>query len=365
MDAAKGYEQLLEAMAETARLVDDPQRGGGDAEGKAAGYLYATELARLALDLYADADPGAPRFVPFSTPTPYHAGDLALQRVQGGANPDGLYDFALLDPSLRYRISGRRGNDCYFSLSFSGGDEHGGWPTRTVATLNDRQLTCLADGSFTVTIAAESDGSTDWVQMEPDVRSVIIRQYFDVPPADRQPASLRIEVLDPPVAPALADVAGHRLAAAAAFIRSTNEHFPLPGGLGPNTFTPPLGYGGEAGALGTTDNAYCMGRWQLDRGQRLVVDITPTACAYWSIQLWNHWGQSLTPAVDADSYPNLIVNASRASAEADGTVRVIVSEDDPGHPNWLRTWGWRSGAMIIRFLHPDEQPHQPAVRVEG
>ena len=80
-----------------------------------------TELLRIALDLYADADGGRPRFAPISSPTPYHAGSLAIGRVQGGANPDALYDFASLRADRAYRIAGRRGNDCYLSLSFSGG----------------------------------------------------------------------------------------------------------------------------------------------------------------------------------------------------------------------------------------------------
>jgi hypothetical protein len=129
-------------------------------------------------------------------------------------------------------------------------------------------------------------------------------------------------------------------------------------------FGEPLGYTGEAGALGTTDNTYCMGRWRLAPGERLVVETTPPATGYWSLQAWNHWGQSLAPVVDRSNYPRQIINAASAVRSADGSVQVVLADRDPGVPNWLDTFGWTEGSMICRFLYPEERPRAPRCRVE-
>jgi hypothetical protein len=363
-DATDAFQALLDAVAATGALVRDPDRGASDATGRAQGYAYATELLRLALDLHADADGTAPRFVPFSSPTEYHAGDLAVPRVQGGVNPDGLYDFAVLEPGWSYRIGGSRGNDCYLSLSFSGG-RHGEWPDRTVTTLNDRQLSFAPDGAFEVIISPDPHAG-NWVRMEPDLSSVIVRQYFLVPPSQRHRASLSIEVLGRATEPVpAAEAVARRLEAAAAFIRSTNDHFPFAAGPPPNSFTEPLGYAGEAGALGTTDNVYCMGRWRLTPGQHLVVQTTPAPCGYWSLQAWNRWGQSLAHTYNDQTHDRQIVNVATAKPNADGSVSIVLADADPGATNWLDTGGWTEGTLIFRFLYPERRPDRPDCTVIG
>jgi hypothetical protein len=348
------------ALVDAIRATGDHVGSGDD---RAEGYAYGTELIRAALDLYADGDGDAPRFVPFSTPLPYHAGALAVDRVQGGVNPDGLYDFAVLRSDRSYRISGRRGNDCYLSLSFSGGKD-GEWPDRTVTTRNDRQLSFGRDGSFEVVVSPD-ERAGNWVRMEPDICSLIVRQYFDEPPSRRTPATLAIEALDGHGGKPLLteEIVARRLVAAAAFIRSTNDHWPFPPGLLDNAFSDPLGYSGEAGALGTTDNTYCMGRWQLAPGDKLVIETTPIACGYWSVQAWNRWGQSIGHAFDDENHQRQVVNHRTATMNTDGSVRVVLAHADPGEPNWLETGGFTEGSLIFRFLYPDAKPERPRTEV--
>ena len=352
----EGYEAFVDAIRRTGEHV-----GGGD--DSAQGYAYATELIRVALDLYADTDGRSPRFVSFSTPRPYHAGDATTDRVQGGINPDGMYDFAMMRSDRSYRISGRRGNECYLSFSFSGGAD-GAWPERTVATLNDRQLAVTDDGSFEIFVTPERR-SGNWIQMESDVCSVIARQYFTEPPSRRRPAQYKIEALDRPnlTEPPDAELVSDRLRAVAAFIGSTNDHWPLPKGLVENGFTEALGYTGEAGALGTTDNTYCMGRWQLAPGEQLVINTDPIECGYWGLQAWNRWGQSLAHIIDDDNHPHQIVNHKTATLNSDGSVRIVLSDSQRGEKNWLNTCGFSEGVLIFRFLYPTAKPVRPMTEV--
>jgi hypothetical protein len=346
------------------------ERGAADPDAQADGYRYALELLRLAIDFYCDQDWDTPRFIPFSSPLRNHTGDLPIQRIQGGANPDGYYDLAVIDPRRTYRISGVRGNGCYLSFSFSGGKD-GAWPDRTVTTLNDTSMTFGPGGEFQIVVGLDAPAGSDSVPTEPDMCSVIVRQYFKVPPAQRRLTTLAISVdpdpaLDRPGPPERSDDAGfaRSLQAAEAFVRGTDDHWPF-GGPGGNWFSEPLGYTGDAGALGTTDNCYCMGRWDVSQGEQLVITTTPVACRYWSLQLWNHWGQSLTLTLDDLNYRELIINDATAKTADDGSVTIVVGAEKPQEPNWLSTSGWDRGTMIFRYMFPEAQPARPEITIRS
>jgi len=53
------------------------------------------------------------------------------------------------------------------------------------------------------------------------------------------------------------------------------------------------------------------------------------------------------------------VNHETAAIEDDGTIRILVSAKDPGHPNWLDTAGHRRGALALRWLGADATLSQP------
>jgi hypothetical protein len=369
-DSSRAFEGLLDAVRDSGRLVRG-DRGGSGADEQAEGYRYALELLRLAIDFFCDQDWSRPRFMPFSSPLTNHTGELPIKRIQGGANPDGYYDFAVIDPRRTYRISGVRGNGCYLSFSFSGGRD-GAWPDRTVSTLNDTTMTFGPAGEFEIVVGPGAAAGPDSVRTEPDMSSVIVRQYFKIPPADRRLTTLDISVdpdpsFDRPGPAERSDDAtvARSLRAAEAFVRGSDDHFPFPAGPGGSWFSEPLGYTGEAGALGTTDNCYCMGRYRIGPGEELVVTTTPVASRYWSLQLWNHWGQSLTQTVDDANYRELIVNDATAAAAGDGPVTIVIGASKPAEPNWLNTFGWDNGTMIFRYMFPEAKPERPEITIRS
>src|SRR5262249_59708893 len=56
------------------------------------------------------------------------------------------------------------------------------------------------------------------------------------------------------------------------------------------------------------------------------------------------------------------VNKHTARLERDGSVRVVVAHEDPGHANWIETAGHRHGTMCWRWIGAQEHP-EPRCRV--
>ena len=365
-ESKQAYSALVDAIVAAGAVVSGSERGSSDQFEQAAGYHYVTELIRVALDLYGDTDEDAPVFVPFgSHALGYHAGGVIAGRIQGGINPDAVYDQAILSPDRSYRIKGRRGSDVYLSFSFSGG-RNGHKPDRTMATVNDTQLTFGRDGEFELIVSPEPPAdptNVTWVRSEPDLCSVIVRQYFTRDPRLETLASLTIEAIDdrPPRFRAHDERTAARLRAAAAFIDATIASFPSAVVPKPNTVNPPLGYTGQSGALGTTDNVYASGSWSLGEDDALVVELRPPKCRYWSVQLWNRWGQSVSSEVmpEDDTYRRIIVNNSHAVMQPDGTCRIVIAHRDPGMPNWMNPLGHNQGVVFFRWLMPESEPEPP------
>ncbi len=64
-------------------------------------------------------------------------------------------------------------------------------------------------------------------------------------------------------------------------------------------------------------------------------------------------------------YHNICINKHSAIYEADGKVRVVVSHEDPGLPNWIETADHHGGTMCWRWyrIHPGSQAIQPSCRI--
>lgn len=77
-----------------------------------------------------------------------------------------------------------------------------------------------------------------------------------------------------------------------------------------------------------------------------MIDVDPPDSPYWVVQVCDRWFQCFP-----DRRSNL--NDRQLVPEGDGSVRVVVADGDPGHPNWLDTSGHRVGTIFFRWLHAD------------
>ena len=96
--------------------------------------------------------------------------------------------------------------------------------------------------------------------------------------------------------------------------------------------------GGDASII------YYHSYWKLAQDEALVIEVKPPECDSWNFQLNNYWMESLDYR-----YFTICINKASAIYEPDGSVKVIVSHKDPGHPNWINTCGHYEGTMLWRW----------------
>jgi len=299
----------------------------------------------------------------------------------GADNPDNYYQSAAISGRCAYRIRGTRGTVYYLGFGTYAGSY--GSKTRMAQTgyLEGKDLRLEPDGSFEITVSctehsgASAEGSRppeasgvragsqagNWLRMEPDTSSLIVRQTFRDRQAERI-ADLHIERADAhgppqPITPELID---RGLAAAATYVNGTAalfadwaEGFARRGVNQLHRLDPAV----ANAAHGDPNIFYYHGYWELDAGEALIIEVTPPPCDYWNLQINNHWMESLDYR-----YHTIAVNHHGATYRPDGSVQIVVAHENPGIANWLETAGHRRGTMCWRWIRAASHP-QPATRV--
>jgi hypothetical protein len=298
----------------------------------------------LCSELSLDVDAEKPWFFDMNTPA----------RLIGGPNPDGEYFLGMIDGRHRYRVGGTRGTSTYLGFQVLAGS--GLTPRRMASHVSDRELDVGPDGTFSLVLAAEEPSTEElagapWVQIPDDASAIVVREYV----ADRSVevlAELTIEPLDAPGAPPQptdAALAGQLTGMAWTIAKLTTLHKTIR----PDLLTTPnelsTATGADLGAADTTpDNLYMLGTFRLDPGESLLLELDPPQTRYWSVTLENIWHECIEPRRRRSSLTNAAV-----VADPDGTVRVVISADDPGVANWLDTGGRHRGFVVVRWLdHP-------------
>jgi hypothetical protein len=324
-----------------------------EAASRAETYLWLLDVLSVAVDAFVKADPARPELTPIVSPT----------RKFGGDNRDAHYHHCRLDPSLTYRVHGKRTDAVYLALTVYGGPEDGHWTNRIVGTFNDRAMQIADDGTFEVILSADEHPG-NWVRLEPDAIDLVTRDYL----ADRDhdtPTEWSIEVVGPTAAvapgpPRLSDdEIATRIRRATNFMSEMVAIFPMAydpakaNQLDEPYAQPPVTYGWAAG-----DAAYCMGWYDLADDEALVIEGRSPDCAFWNLCLWN-------PCIQTYDYryENVTINGTAAVVDGDGSWRIVVSARDPGLPNWLSTAGRPRGVLWFRWFLAESLPERPATKV--
>jgi hypothetical protein len=320
---------------------------------QAEGLRYLTRLTRAGLEA----------FVEYSEPAYPVLRRMVHETVKMGAdNPDNIYLNAQISGQYEYKITGKRNTIDYIGFFTRNGNYGSTGGLAPCGKLENNELTCEPDGSFEIILSKTPTGK-NWLKIEEETSLVMVRQTFLVR-ASEIPAEVSIENLDgrkapDPLTPQQVDeglktasmfVAGASLLFARwanGFQQHTNK---LP------QFDPEV----SNSAGGDESIIYYHSHWKLAPEEALIIEVKPPECDTWNFQLNNYWMESLDYR-----YFNICINKAGAKYEEDGTLRVIISHTDPGHPNWIEICGHTEGTMCWRWyrLKENANPVEPACSV--
>ena len=321
-------EAFREAIAEAERLIRNPPFEITEAE-LAEGLDYLAGSIRSAVQMAFDYDLEHPVLI---NPTHQYA-------RQGLDNPDAIYFNAYLTQGAEYLVTGRRGTTTDLSFQVMAGTYSTSGAPDTLAAFDDRELDVAADGTFEWRFGADlglRKGST-----------LIVREvYSDWSTEDR--GTLRIQRLDTagvPREPVTVERIDKRYAVAAKMlVGRINTWFAFPEWFTykepVNTLTAPAQTPG-----GLTTQYSSIGHYDLSPDQALVVTVPACdAAPYQAIQVGSKWYVS----TDYEHHQTSLTRA-QSHVGADGLLRYVVCERDPGLANWLETTGHQAGVMMLRW----------------
>jgi hypothetical protein len=358
------FNQLIRLLADVRDdYVLSPERKRDELDAL-EGFGYVFHLLSEGTELFLEGDPERPRFSSIVSPARKFLGD----------NPDAIYHQALIRGDRSYRVTGTRDREVYISFTVHGRDPAGGINGPILGDVNDTQFEIDAEGRFEL-ILSPDERPRNWVKLDPGARVVIVRSYFlEKLSAQNNPdisVQLHIEPLDDTgPAPPLDDATlSQRLLDTLAFVRATSlgtrvfgEPNPTPVPFvsnDPNTVGTPWSFRSTGiAAAGGVDIFYSSGTFDLGPNDALVMEGTMPDCVFANLVLWNPHMQMLEYRSRRAS-----LNSAQMALGPAGEYRLVISDRDPGVPDWLDTGGHRRGTMFWRFLLPKEGPETPRCRV--
>lgn len=284
----------------------------------------------------------------------------------GMDNSDQRYLTAYLTGEGEYRVWGDRGTSRRLDFTLY---KEGSSMAPSFATLTSDQLVTDENGNFELFIGGESRGE-NWLPGDTGRVRLLIRQIHS-DWTNEIPGQIHIDRVDSgrPTYPLLTrEKMADRLRATTNSFADEVRRWPelsrtrfamlMPA----NSLTPPQDTGSEGGLSGRW---MVGGHFNLAPDEALIITTRPTEAAYQGIQLGHHWWESIDYA---NRQASLTLDQVRVSS--DGVIYFVISEQDPGVPNWLDTGGFDRGVILMRFdgmpseLSKEQKPGAQLVKLE-
>lgn len=277
---------------------------------------------------------------------PYFVRSATPYTKVGLDNPDTLYFSARLRDGAEYVVTGRRGTTTDVTFQVLAGDYTPEGVPRSLAAFDDRDVEIAPDGSFELRFGPpRDDAPANYVTLEPGAAMLLVREVWSdwtatpgtiaIARADR--VGRAPEVPDEPLQRKRLDSAAKSLVGQLKTFLAFPEWFYLK--LPVNTMTEPrLTPGGLATQYSSA------GHYELADDEALVVTVPASDAPYQGFQLGTMWYLSMDFANHQTS-----LTADQARHDADGKIRFVISERDPGLANWLECTGHPRGYLQIRW----------------
>jgi hypothetical protein len=346
-ETTEAFRELITAMRELEDTFLFGDRALEQDVSVIEGYRWIFSLTQVAFDCYVWADKDRPHFVDI----------VGRYKKWGGDNADAYYQFAALDPARTYRVHLDAGDAAYVSLSVYEGPDDGQPAEGIVGCLHIGEMEANTDGSYDIVLSAKEHAG-NWIQLSAESNAAITRDYLGDPFNDKR-AAWTIESDDPPSTTRVTDEdMARRFRAATTWIKEQSEITPVPVIGDPNTMQEPMPMGAITYGWGASDASYGMGNYALEDDEALIIDGTSPKCPFWNLCIWNEFLHTYNY-----DYERVSINGHQIVYNDDGSWTLVISAQDPGHPNWIRTQGHKSGVLWARWFLPEETPSQPTTRV--
>ena len=363
--SGKAWDDFCETVRLTGHEIDRWGDVPNDLD-RAEWYRHLSRLMRNGLE----------RFVENSEPDHPRLRDTPFRCSINAQTPD--QDHLLsewYEPGHSYRVWGNRGTLPYFVMAAwkapqdptvgardwadKGADSVKEFDPATLYTtdfLQSDAITFDADGNFEVICSPDkpADG-TDWLRIDGETVGLLIRLVHQDRDAE-VPATFDIERLDMPAQrPVRPEELATNLARAAQMVRGYAELERTWWFDNLATRANQLQFSRKVYLSngGVADRHHAFGMWDKPKDMALVFHFATPPAEYWIFQLLNIFQENL----DTYEHKGGYINGMMARHEADGTVRVIIAEEDPGiGGNWIDSFAHVHGTMSLRFIKCAEPP---------
>ena len=267
-------------------------------------------------------------------------------------NPDTLYFGTRVQAGRDYVVTGTRGTTTDLSFQLLGGEYTDDNVPDSETAFDDRQLDIGANGDY------------EWRFTPAANAQLVIREVYNDWSAQRGKVAIAradtAGTAPPPLTNELIEkrfaVAGKQLVQRIKTWLQFPQWFYM--NIPVNTMVAPrLTPGGLATQYSSA------GHFELTPDQALVITLPATDAPYLGFQLGSLWYVSLDYINHQTS-----LNGTQAQVDADGKIRIVVADRNPGVTNWVETLGHRKGFLQFRWQRISRQLTEadgPTVEVVG
>ena len=254
-------------------------------------------------------------------------------------NPDTLYFGTRVQAGREYLVTGTRGTTTDLSFQLLGGEYTDDNVPDSETAFDDRQLDVGANGDY------------EWRFTPAANAQLVIREVYNDWSAQRGKVAIaRVDTAGtapPPLTNELIEkrfaVAGKQLVQRIKTWLQFPQWFYM--NIPVNTMVAPrLTPGGLATQYSSA------GHFELAPDQALVITLPATDAPYLGFQLGSLWYVSLDYINHQTS-----LNGTQAQVDADGKIRIVVADRNPGVTNWVETLGHRKGFLQFRWQRISRQ----------
>ena len=338
-EAWRDFCDRLKATGE-AILQDGFPTAPGD---RAEGFRWLTRLVSHATQLEVEAgDSRYPYFIRYETP----------HNQWGGPNPDNAYFRANLDPASEYRVwanvEGVR--QAIFSLN-EGEMQLGEFGVFSERSLD--QFRVGEDDRLEIWITRE-EHEGNWMPANPKGRLLTIRVFqSDWENDAAHPFHIeRIGAEGVPRPPLTAEFMARALDRSARWIENTGSFWNNYTNAGWQRATPNQIAPAKPAPGGADNILYGSCFFELAEDRAMVIECEPPDADYWGFTI--HTMAWLESGDFAERQTSL--SGHQVHLDADGRMRIVLSQHDPGVPNWIDLTGRERGLLVYRWVWSKNNP---------